>query len=450
MSKRCSVLCLFVRRWAFLPATCLLAFTIASPGSAQVIQQAIGGVRIDAAGIVQKQSLDEQHRLRSLRQQSLDQIPSGLNAFTEHRMISLRRLESLLEKQQGDHSQLPDEVRYLAGLQQIKFIFVYPESGDIVIGGPAEGWKVNHEGSVVGLTTNMPVLQLDDLLVALRTADETAETGITCSIEPTNEGILQFNKYIRENPAFTSATVRDTEQVLGLQQVLVRGVPKTTRFANVLVAADYRMKRLAMGLDESPVAGLPSFMDLTRRARLSNMMPRWWMEAEYEPILRDEEGLSWELRGARVKTLTEEDILVDGKREKSGKSHTLAQRWADLFTEKYDEISSHHAVFRELRNCMDLAVAAALIVRERLDQKAGVSMAVLRDPARLPTDEYAVPQAVNTVAAARQKRGGWEISASGGVDIDPWGIAGRQDVSPARPAQYGASRDGAGGRWWWN
>ncbi len=50
------------------------------------------------------------------------------------------------------------------------------------------------------------------------------------------------------------------EKALGRQQVTFTGVPATSHFASVLVAADYRMKRLAMNFEPSPVRGMPSFL----------------------------------------------------------------------------------------------------------------------------------------------------------------------------------------------
>ena len=34
----------------------------------------------------------------------------------------------------------------------------------------------------------------------------------------------------------------------------------------MLVAADYKMKRMAMGFDPSPVKGMPSFMQMVKAA----------------------------------------------------------------------------------------------------------------------------------------------------------------------------------------
>jgi NADH-quinone oxidoreductase subunit D len=93
------------------------------------------------------------------------------------------------------------------------------------------------------------------------------------------------------------------EQALGPQKISVTGVPETSHFARALVAADFRMKRLGMGFERAPVDGLPSFLDMFsgRTAGLQNMMPRWWLAPNYEPIRRDAEGLAWELRGSGVK-----------------------------------------------------------------------------------------------------------------------------------------------------
>jgi hypothetical protein len=179
------------------------------------------------------------------------------------------------------------------------------------------------------------------------------------------------------------------------------------------------------------------------------MMPRWWMAADYEPLLRDENGLAWEIRNARVKTLTEEDLFVDGQRQRSGRSHPLTQKWAEIFTSKYEELSAHDTVFRDLRNCMDLAVLSALLMRERLEEKAGLSLAALRDD-ELSEGEFAAPKSVETIATAREKRSGWEVTASGGVDIDPWAVARNQAVDTALAATREQAVTKAPAHWWWD
>ena len=74
------------------------------------------------------------------------------------------------EQRRKPASRCPAELILLGGLQEIRYIFVYPEQKDIVLVGPAEGWKVDERGNIVGKTTGRPVMNLDDLVIALRAA----------------------------------------------------------------------------------------------------------------------------------------------------------------------------------------------------------------------------------------------------------------------------------------
>src|SRR6185503_3879301 len=101
--------------------------------------------------------------------------------------------------------------------------------------------------------------------------------------------------------------------------------------------ADYRMKRLAMGLEKSPIAGLSSYIELlkAKRGKLESATPRWWLACNYEPLLRSEDGTAWELRGPGVKVQTEDDLVdaVEGAKG-SGRKSPLAQDWAERMTAK--------------------------------------------------------------------------------------------------------------------
>ena len=35
---------------------------------------------------------------------------------------------------------IPDDLKYLGGLTQIRFVFAYPDQKDLIISGPAEPW----------------------------------------------------------------------------------------------------------------------------------------------------------------------------------------------------------------------------------------------------------------------------------------------------------------------
>ena len=60
---------------------------------------------------------------------------------------------------------------------------------------------------------------------------------------------------------------RQMEEAVGPQTITVTGVPATSHFARVIVAADFRMKRLAMNFEPAPVDGMPSFLTMLKRPR---------------------------------------------------------------------------------------------------------------------------------------------------------------------------------------
>jgi hypothetical protein len=242
---------------------------------------------------------------------------------------------------------------------------------------------------------------------------------------------------------------RRLEQALGNQKITVTGVPATSHFARVIVAADFRMKRLAMDIERAPISGMPSFLRIVanRRVLPNNMMPRWWLAANYEPIRRDQAGLAWELRGQGVKCMNEDQFLAQGQIQRAGKSDPNAQEWADTFTEKFDELSREDSTFGELRNVFDLSVVAALAAKENLFAKAGLEIPHLRN--ELPFEEFHVPRAVPSHGSFVRARREKVISASGGVQIFPWEIADRteivQDLAAARPER----NDAAAGAWYY-
>ena len=172
-------------------------------------------------------------------------------------------------------------------------------------------------------------------------------------------------------------------------------MPATSHFASVLVAADYRMKRLAMNFEPSPVHGMPSFLQMytSTGVGMDNMLQRWWLEPKYESVLRSPDGLAWEFNGAGVKCMTEEDFATaNGQREHSGKPSAVAQKWADNMTAHYDELAVAAPVFGELRNCMQLALVGALVAHERLADKAGCDLPALMQESTLKTLALPAPR----------------------------------------------------------
>ena len=157
-------------------------------------------------------------------------------------------------------------MQHLAGLTRLQYVFCYPESGDVVIAGPAEAWGEAPSGRMQGIETGRPVLELQDLVVALRAfppGTDNKKPFIYCSIDPTEEGLSRMHQFLNElggrigdprtNPGQDQFIANGLRDRLGMQVITVGGVSPKTHFAQVMVEADYRMKLIGIGLENPPV-----------------------------------------------------------------------------------------------------------------------------------------------------------------------------------------------------
>jgi len=430
--------------WMVLTGTNLFAQVVAGNFGA------VGGVMINADGFLAKATRDAIGDLQKLRADALRDMPEGMNRTAGLRKVSLAGLEREVQKCIKSGKPLPPAVQCLAGLQQVRYVLVYPEEKDIVLVGPAEGWKVDDRGAFVGANSGRPVMLLDDLVVALRASGGPTRTVMACSIDPTPEGIQRLRAASRRASPDPRIAAPAMEEQLGPQKITIHGLPETSHFAQVMVAADYRMKRVSLALDPSPVAGLPSFLEMAKAGRgVHSTLPRWWLEPSYEPLVRDEQGLAWELRGAKVKTMTENDFFdANGIQRPTGQADPVAQRWADMMTERYEDLSKADPIFGQLRNCMDLAVVAALMMKENLTAKAGNALPLLTGKGGLETARLAAPKQVATQAVPFRKSNRWLVAA-GGVQINPWAIVEKAQTSDAVAAVHKTSA-AKRTNWWWD
>ncbi|MCM2372070.1 DUF1598 domain-containing protein [Aporhodopirellula aestuarii] len=432
--------------------------TTANAGLGLGNQGAVGGVMIDPGGNVRAATLQEQKEMAETVRAAIQGPTGDLADATGKRVVSLAKLQQALREMHETGGRLDDETAFLAGLQRIEYVVVDEENNDILLVGPAEPWEVRADGAVVGKQSGGSVLRLDDLVAAFRSVEEARrEGGIRCSIEPTAEGRQRLRGFLKnvklrpgQNPAFLEAGMREA---FGPQMVTLAGVAPDSRFARTLVAADFEMKRIAMALTESPVKGLPSYLEMAKNKRQSAAQsPRWWMACNYDAVARDADGQVWKISGQGVKTMTEEDIVAaDGSVESDGRKDPLAVKWADTMTEKYDALSKERPVFRDLRNVMDLAVIATLITQEQLDQRSGIDLNVLRGgDSLIETAHYVLPQSLAPQCSFIHGRAGWTVTASGGVNINAFGIVENQVEQPELQTLVSVRDADHSSRWWWD
>ncbi len=422
--------------------------------------QAQAGVAIDADGVLRTRMFADpgnrllQERVAAARA-SLDQQllrPSPI------RKVSITRLEKAIADNGGV---LTDEMRYLAGLQRAKYVFCYPDSGDIVLAGPAEGWVTDPAGRVVGITSGRPVVQLEDLVVALRAFPPGGSSTrmIGCSIDPTAEGLAAMQQFLRQvgshaTPGHTQMIVDGLRNNLGLQRVSIQGVHPSTRFAQILVEADYRMKLIGIGLEQPPVR-LVSYVDRANPAQVSrNAMQRWFFTPDYESVRVSEDGMAMELVGDGVKLIGEDELVTaEGQRVAAGRSNQASAAFVGSFTKNYPQLAARSPVYAELRNLIDLAITAAFIQQEDIYGKAGWSMALLGDESKFAVERYPAPRQVETAVNAIWRGNRLMTPVGGGVSIEA-ARALRQAQSDEKGEvarlRKQTTVELAEGQWWWD
>ena len=468
------------------------ALTIPNLAFAQV-----GGVYIDAKGMLrQTAALSQDARLKMLQAQAVVQPKSRILANgSSLRKLSLKHLEAAVVRALkdpnvgGDYRKLPAELRYLAGMTRLQYVFFDPANKDVLIAGQAEGWKQSPTGEVVGTKTGRPVLHLEDLIAALRYAFDTNQKSfIGCSIDPTAEGFKRYAAYMRSLKRIDRSRVRQIfagmERAMGPQAVRVFGVESNSRFALALVAADYRLKRIAMAHDRSPVKQVVSYLDIASRGRLSTRQPqhRWWFVAKYDAIQHTPDKLAYELIGQGVHVQTDRAASTKTKNGRRPKATGAAKQFSASFTKYYPALAKQVPVFAELQNLIALSVAAELIAQRHFDQgePGGVSpgranaatstqSSGLRRDARLShwkpsaflntkkcvLPKYVVPKTTPSLASYRLVRGRqWLISVSGGVEINPRTIAKTTKSASAGANVVEISKSikspKDAGKWWWD
>ncbi len=375
-------------------------------------RSSVGGVKIDANNVLRNATQVELRASAAEMIAQMEAIPSDLEKVSKARKISLKRLDALLKECAENDLQISDAARYLGGLTSIDYVVADPEANDIYLVGAAEPWTLGLDGSIVGAKSGKPVFQLEDLMTAMRALTADNHELISCSIDPTQEALVRLASL--ENMANTNANVA----AMGDMNVTLTGVPADSRMANVLVAADYRLKRVSLGFDETAVRNFKSYFSMIRPGASRSFAQRFWMEPKYETLYRDADSLVWKVSSSSVNVLTEREYFnANGDRKMSGKVDAIAEKFARTMNNRYDEIAKAEPVFAEAKNCMDVALVAALIYRENLQKKAGCELSELTGATLIPA--MSAPSSVASDSVARFDGKGI-VSVTGGVIVNPW------------------------------
>ena len=425
-----------------------LCLILATEGTriAQAQNNGVGGIRIDADGIVSAMApLKESVAAAKKRQLAyrMANLSEPLAVSTESRRVSLKQLDEQLTEIIKAGGEIPAELKYVAGLTRIDYVVVDRDGHDIALVGLAEGFAPDLQGRMRGVTSGRPVLNLEDLLVAWRTVYG-GGTSVVCSIDPTPEGVVAFNAFTSQplvaSPNSSPGQMFETMATkLGRQVITVTGVPKDTHFSVVLVEADLRMKRIALGKDPSGVRGVPSHLSLMRLGDAASS--RWWFVPLYDPVEANADRSLYHLSGQRLQLLGQDEFTTaQGQRSSMPFNKLGTTKFVQQFTAHIPELAVAHPAFAELQNLFDWMVVCTLIRRHQLDASIQWQPVVLGDAKLWPTKSYPVPTGVDSVAATNRV-GRTILGLVGGVELNADSVISKTSPlaagsAPSLPARH--------------
>ena len=456
----------------FDPLIDLITTTIAPEswtdvGGPGAIREFASGVYVDPSGVLKKFAPGTDRSLALARRDAADVLTTGNPRQPAIlRKVSLTRLERQVQLLSALGREPDEAMQALAGLQRIKYVFFYPETGDIVIAGPAGDWRHDAEGRLVDAEKGRPVVLLDDLVVVLRNAFSD-DPVFGCSIAPTREGLAAAqtvnDKWSARSlrPGQKDKWLAELRSALGVQTISVHGIDPRTNAARVIVEADYRMKLVGMGLEEGTL-GVTSYLDSIELAKGEAPPPmsvlRWWFTLNYESLRGTPERDAFELRGPGVRVLSENELLTErGERVHTGKSDELNARFAASFTKHFETLAAKYPIYAHLRNVFDLALVSAVIRSHDLPGQGGWHVTHFGPAGAYEVPLGIAPAKVDSVINHRVIGGKHVVAGvSGGVRVDPSSLAARQAVQTddyglvATDRRASVPKSLPKNAWWWD
>jgi hypothetical protein len=354
------------------------------------------------------------------------------------RAISLKVLQEKV-KDCMTKGKCPEDFLQLSGIKKVLGYVIDEENSDIIMIGKIDD--------------SLPSLYLEDLVIALRnTWLKYAELkGNTyyysnpgCSIDPDPRILNTLQQvsgqiFSSSNPSKVQKNLTQWHNVCRQQQqVRVLGIPYNTRFAKVMVEADYYMKRLVDGSASLDIDGFSSLTDMTLNIVREDIdkdrqisvplasLNRFWFYPGENSYLEDK-GVVY-IRKSNVKLLTEEEFLTKrGEVAGTGRPNLLAQKFAESFSVRYAEIAKRKPIYSELEGLYRLVALARIMKHKNAITEAGLNLDYLMNnyPIESTPVNHTLP-GISNIKEFKHKteiRGGYSmlylwLPSCGGVSID--------------------------------
>ena len=285
-----------------------------------------------------------------------EQAVEAVLAGRDHRrldnviVVSLADLVAAAEKYRDRWSELPGDLRHPGGLRRIFGYVVDAEARDVELIGSAEGGGAP--------------ISIDELIVGV---DAVWRRGVEpmVSLEP------------------------DPNDMAGPHKSMVYSIPFSSRFAKVMLDADYEMKFITLLGRDVTLDDFPTMIGLMKGGgQVGSSYHRFWfMPSRPRPgdVVALPGGRAY-LFDAGLVLRTEEMLVRGGMMIGNGAANPAGRTVAAAFTSNLAELEVAFPVIRELHALVDVTMMASIW------RLTGLDLPVLHDLAGLPVAEDAVPE----------------------------------------------------------
>jgi len=170
-----------------------------------------------------------------------------------------------------------------------------------------------------------------------------------------------------------------------------------------------------------------------------------------------EDDMAMELVGQGVKLVgASEVVAATGVRVAGGGQSKASSLYCQAFTANYPQIALRSPVYGQLKNLIDLAVAAAFIQKQDYYGAADWKMGTFGDERQLSVEVFEAPKTVEPASTAVWKGNRLMTPIGGGVEIEPLRAVQsenrlKDDKGTVKQARESVSLDHlATGQWWWD
>jgi hypothetical protein len=260
--------------------------------------------------------------------------------------------------------------------------------------GWLEGYVVDEEKKDIVLigrsAKERPSLFLDDLTVNIRNIWN--RSAYPCiSLDPRPEDIKKLNALFAKAGGGADfeqqkAVMMQIKKIWGPQLVMISGIPSGSRYAHVMIDADYNMKKLSQGL--YAIEGIDSALNIAIgeiKTAIATDTPvpfsgtaisRLWFHVNDREPTFTLNGNMVLIDNCSIRLLTEKGrATADGVVSYSRTDEPYALEFAKLFSANFHYIAGQDPIYADLENLFRLNALLRAVNFRRDDEKAGLDLA---------------------------------------------------------------------------